>query len=147
MKRVLTYTPRILNQVGKFHTGQIRNGFNTLLSRELSQNGQRILSSNHSTFSKFNNTKHNTKDQSTLNLSTSAQPEIENPLAGAIVEGSLKEAVEVRWQNGEVTHYPYLWLRDNCYCPKCKKQGRDVFQRDFLMQDLNPNSAPKDVKV
>ncbi len=71
----------------------------------------------------------------------------ENPLVGAKLQGSVSEAVEVNWRNGDVSHYPFLWLRDNCYCSLCKKKGRDVFQRDFLMQNLDPDAAPADIKV
>ena len=147
MKRAIASAPRILSQVGRHNSEKTRKSLETLFSKGFKQNGLRILSRNCSTFTKCKINKPHIKDQSALNLYTSAQPQVKYPLAGARAEGSLKEAVEVQWKSGEITHYPYLWLRDNCYCPKCKKQGRDVFQRDFLMQDLNPNSAPKDVMV
>lgn len=79
--------------------------------------------------------------------STVASGAVDNPLVSASVTGSVKEAVELKWTDGRSTNYPYLWLRDNCYCPLCKKLGRDVFQRDFLMAQLGPDAAPKDLKV
>ena len=150
MNRTLLSAPRCLNQIYKFQNGclQFKSGLNGLFSNQLrTRDKLKILSSYKSTYNNFEEKKGCVVKQATSNLSTSAQSQFENPLVGVSANGSLKEAVEVQWKNGETTHYPYLWLRDNCYCPKCKKHGRDVFQRDFLMQDLNPESAPKDVKV
>ena len=149
MNRTLLSAPRYLSQICKFQNGclQSKSGLTGLFINQLRRDKLQIVSSYKSTYNNPEEKKGSFVKQATSNLSTSARAQLENPLVGASATGSLKEAVEVQWKNGETTHYPYLWLRDNCYCPKCKKHGRDVFQRDFLMQDLNPESVPKDVKV
>ena len=149
MNRTLLSAPRYLSQIYKFQNGclQSKSGLTGLFINQLRRDKLQIVSSYKSTYNNPEEKKGSFVKQATSNLSTSARAQLENPLVGASATGSLKEAVEVQWKNGETTHYPYLWLRDNCYCPKCKKHGRDVFQRDFLMQDLNPESVPKDVKV
>ena len=151
MNRTFLNAPKYLSQVYKFQNGclQSRNGLNDLFSKELRRDKLRIVNHFKSTLSTGNpeEKKGSFLKQARSNLTTSTQPQFENPLVNVSATGSLKEAVEVQWKNGETTHYPYLWLRDNCYCPKCKKHGRDVYQRDFLMTDLNSESAPKDAKV
>ena len=150
MNRPLLNLPRYFSQLCRSNggTSQSKNTVVNLLTKQLRVGGCRVISNGVSTYKWQGRKREQLVKQVSCNFSASAtQPKTENPLAGASATGTLKEAVEVQWKNGDITHYPYLWLRDNCYCPKCKKHGRDVFQRDFLMQDLNPDSTPKDVKV
>ena len=53
--------------------------------------------------------------------------------------------VEVSWGEGLQTHYPYVWLRDNCTCDKCYSSS--ALARLFLLRNLNPDIKPKCVKV
>ena len=53
--------------------------------------------------------------------------------------------LEVGWADGGTTHYPYLWLRDNCTCKGCFCDAS--LSRSFLMADLDVNNKPADVQV
>ena len=51
------------------------------------------------------------------------------------------QLIEVQWEGDYPTHYPYLWLRDNCQCDKCFHPFTKA--RKLLMKDLNLDSVPR----
>ncbi|MPC14455.1 Gamma-butyrobetaine dioxygenase [Portunus trituberculatus] len=51
----------------------------------------------------------------------------------------------VRWENGSVDSYPYIWLRDNCQCPKCYHPVS--LARRVLLKDLDLSVNCVDIKL
>ena len=75
-------------------------------------------------------------------FSTSVNPE---PISVTVNNNYESECVELKWTGKESYQYPYLWLRDNCQCPNCYNASSK--SRRLLMRDLNPKSAPGEIKV
>ncbi len=46
--------------------------------------------------------------------------------------------VEVEWEDGGHSLYPFTWLRDNCQCPHCYLESAQA--RQLLMSDLDINT-------
>ena len=53
--------------------------------------------------------------------------------------------LETHWSGQCTAQYPYLWLRDNCTCPKCFHPFTKA--RLILMPDLQMDAKPANVKV
>lgn len=53
--------------------------------------------------------------------------------------------VNVTFADTTTSDYPYVWLRENCQCPKCFQS--DAIARLFLIDDLDINIRPKEVQV
>lgn len=53
--------------------------------------------------------------------------------------------VEVEWEDGGQSLYPFTWLRDNCQCPLCTLQSAQA--RKLLMADLDVNTGLDVVEV
>ena len=53
--------------------------------------------------------------------------------------------VEVKWEDGGQSLYPFTWLRDNCQCPLCTLQSADA--RKLLMSDLDIHTGVDVVEV
>ena len=53
--------------------------------------------------------------------------------------------LEVTWEDGQVNHYPFLWLRDNCTCPACFNEPSQ--SRVMLLSDLDLDTVPSSVHV
>ncbi|XP_033106287.1 gamma-butyrobetaine dioxygenase-like [Anneissia japonica] len=47
--------------------------------------------------------------------------------------------VNVSWNDGRVTHYPYIWLRDNCRCKHC--YDFNLNERVFSLKDINASAT------
>ena len=75
-------------------------------------------------------------------FSTSVNPV---PISVTVSNNYKSECVELKWTGKESYQYPYLWLRDNCQCPNCYNASSK--SRRLLMRDLNPKSAPGEIKV
>ena len=75
-------------------------------------------------------------------FSTSVNPE---PISVTVANNYKSECVELKWTGKESYQYPHLWLRDNCQCPNCYNASSE--SRRLLMRDLNPKSAPGEIKV
>nr|XP_019954944.1 PREDICTED: gamma-butyrobetaine dioxygenase [Paralichthys olivaceus]XP_019954945.1 PREDICTED: gamma-butyrobetaine dioxygenase [Paralichthys olivaceus] len=60
---------------------------------------------------------------------------------------ALEEArmVEVEWDDGGTSLYPFTWLRDNCQCPLCTLQSAQA--RQLLMCDLDIHTGIDSVEV
>ncbi len=58
---------------------------------------------------------------------------------------AVAECVKVAWRDGSDAQYPFLWLRDNCLCPRCYNESS--MSRRLLMRDLDPQAAPAQVEV
>ncbi|XP_070534059.1 gamma-butyrobetaine dioxygenase-like [Ptychodera flava] len=56
-----------------------------------------------------------------------------------------RREVRVRWGDGFESAYPFVWLRDNCFCPSCYEATAQA--RMFLVEDLDVEIVPTDVKV
>ncbi|NXG52932.1 BODG dioxygenase, partial [Psilopogon haemacephalus] len=53
--------------------------------------------------------------------------------------------VRVKWADGSESHYPCVWLRDNCQCPHCFL--RSAGARRLLFDDLDVNIVVKEVTL
>ncbi|XP_058485176.1 gamma-butyrobetaine dioxygenase [Solea solea] len=53
--------------------------------------------------------------------------------------------VEVEWEDGGHSSYPFTWLRDNCQCPLCTLQSAQA--RELLMCDLDIHTGVDTVEV
>lgn len=51
-----------------------------------------------------------------------------------------RDALEVHWPSGTVSHLHFLWLRDNCNCEECRVV--QTSEKRFLISDV-----PADVKA
>ena len=56
-----------------------------------------------------------------------------------------RRMVEARWEGGETTVYPYIWLRDNCQCHTCFHPY--TLARNTLMSKVPANAEPQEMKV
>ena len=81
------------------------------------------------------------------NLSAFQQPTAgaQSQIANAIEYHKSTGTIEVGWSQGDSDHFPILWLRDNCQCPKCYNESS--MSRRLLMRDLDPDTSPSQVKV
>lgn len=53
--------------------------------------------------------------------------------------------LEVEWEDGGQSLYPFTWLRDNCQCPLCTLQSAQA--RKLLMADLDIHTGVDVVEV
>ncbi|XP_026175390.1 gamma-butyrobetaine dioxygenase [Mastacembelus armatus] len=53
--------------------------------------------------------------------------------------------IEVEWEDGGHSLYPFTWLRDNCQCPLCTLQSAQA--RKLLMADLDIHAGVDIVEV
>lgn len=53
--------------------------------------------------------------------------------------------VEVEWEDGGQSLYPFTWLRDNCQCPLCTLQSAQA--RKLLIADVDINTGVDIVEV
>lgn len=53
--------------------------------------------------------------------------------------------VEVEWEDGGHSMYPFTWLRDNCQCPICYLESAQA--RKLLMSDVDVNTGVDVVEV
>jgi len=53
--------------------------------------------------------------------------------------------LDVTWNDGEQTSYPYIWLRDNCQCSVCFHAS--AMTRRLLFHDVDFNVMPQNVEV
>ena len=51
-------------------------------------------------------------------------------------------ALAVAWKAGGESRFPFLWLRDNCRCPRCRDPRNG--QRLFDALDLPAEPTPAD---
>ncbi|RUS18034.1 trimethyllysine dioxygenase [Endogone sp. FLAS-F59071] len=51
-----------------------------------------------------------------------AVPEPSQPLPESSLAVSSEKTVDIRWPNGQQSHYNHVWLRDHCRCPDCYHQ-------------------------
>lgn len=60
---------------------------------------------------------------------------------------ALKEErmVEVEWEGGGHSLYPFIWLRDNCQCPMCTLESAQA--RKLLMSDIDVSTGVDSVDV
>ncbi|XP_028999354.1 gamma-butyrobetaine dioxygenase [Betta splendens] len=56
-----------------------------------------------------------------------------------------KRLMEVEWEDGGQSLYPFTWLRDNCQCPQCTLQSAKA--RKLLMSDLDIYTGVNVVEV
>lgn len=53
--------------------------------------------------------------------------------------------MEVEWEDGGHSLYPFTWLRDNCQCPQCTLESAQA--RKLLMSDLDIHTGLDTVEV
>jgi len=58
---------------------------------------------------------------------------------------STRRRLEVTWNDGEQTSYPYIWLRDNCQCSVCFHSG--AVTRRLHFHDMDMNVMPANIEV
>ncbi|KAM8939166.1 gamma-butyrobetaine dioxygenase [Pelodytes ibericus] len=51
----------------------------------------------------------------------------------------------VRWEDGDQSFYPFVWLRDNCQCPLCFLQSAKA--RQLPIENLDVNTEVKDITL
>ncbi|XP_066278726.1 gamma-butyrobetaine dioxygenase-like [Branchiostoma lanceolatum] len=56
-----------------------------------------------------------------------------------------EEVLKVEWSTGGVSKYPYVWLRDNCQCPKCFAAEHN--NRRIMTSDIDLDVAPVTTEV
>ena len=49
-----------------------------------------------------------------------------------------QDCIVVKWKNGNINEYPYLYLRENCRCPSCYKDERKV-RTMFVPKEIDLN--------
>jgi len=62
----------------------------------------------------------------------------------AVLNASQRQ-LRVTWYDGQVTKYPYAWLRDCCQCPDCFHSVTSA--RRLMFQELDFNVLPVNVEV
>ncbi len=57
-----------------------------------------------------------------------------------------KDALAVTWQKGSTSRFPFIWLRDNCRCARCRdpRNGQRLFDTLDLPADPQPAVAKVD---
>jgi len=58
---------------------------------------------------------------------------------------STRRRLEVTWNDGEQTSYPYIWLRDNCQCSMCFHAS--TMTRRLHFHNVDFNVMPLNVEV
>ncbi|KAI4887056.1 hypothetical protein NFI96_010068 [Prochilodus magdalenae] len=53
--------------------------------------------------------------------------------------------LQVEWDDGSCSLYPFTWLRDNCQCPLCTLQSAQA--RSLLLTDLDVHTGVDQVQV
>jgi gamma-butyrobetaine dioxygenase len=56
-----------------------------------------------------------------------------------------RDALEVHWPSGRVSHMPYLWLRDNCQCEQCRVA--QTTEKRFMISDVPVDLSPLAVSL
>ncbi|MCR9215450.1 MAG: TauD/TfdA family dioxygenase [Proteobacteria bacterium] len=57
---------------------------------------------------------------------------------------TLGSSVIVTWPDGQTTDYPFIWLRDNCQCPKCFHPS--THERLLFTAAIDPEITPTSVE-
>lgn len=67
--------------------------------------------------------------------------------SGVRFVGALREErlLQVEWEDGGHSLYPFIWLRDNCQCPLCTLQSAQA--RKLLVGDLDVSVGVDSVKL
>lgn len=53
--------------------------------------------------------------------------------------------LQVEWEDGTCSLYPFTWLRDNCQCPHCTLQSAQA--RSLLLAELDVHTSMDSVQV
>ncbi|XP_049326944.1 gamma-butyrobetaine dioxygenase [Astyanax mexicanus] len=53
--------------------------------------------------------------------------------------------LQVEWDDGSCSLYPFTWLRDNCQCPRCTLQSAQA--RSLLLTDLDVHTGVDQVQI
>lgn len=56
-----------------------------------------------------------------------------------------KRLLQVEWEDGSCSFYPFTWLRDNCQCPLCTLQSAQA--RSLLFTDLDVHTGMDQVQI
>lgn len=56
-----------------------------------------------------------------------------------------KRLLQVEWDDGSYSFYPFTWLRDNCQCPLCMLQSAKA--RSLLLTDLDVHTGMDQVQI
>ncbi|XP_026860576.1 gamma-butyrobetaine dioxygenase [Electrophorus electricus] len=56
-----------------------------------------------------------------------------------------KRMLQVEWDDGSCSLYPFAWLRDNCQCPLCTLQSAQA--RSLLLTDLDVHTGMDQVQL
>ncbi|KAK3528435.1 hypothetical protein QTP86_034248 [Hemibagrus guttatus] len=57
----------------------------------------------------------------------------------------LKRLLQLEWDDGSYSFYPFTWLRDNCQCPLCMLQSAQA--RSLLLTDLDVHTGMDQVQI
>jgi hypothetical protein len=92
-----------------------------------------------------NNRKQNFTAQAVVEHAEQPTFETKKQRIAAVNSAQQRRQLDVKWQHGEVTSYPFVWLRDNCHCPLCYNQTAK--SRCQLVSDLPLDAYPLHTKV
>ncbi|XP_060715588.1 gamma-butyrobetaine dioxygenase [Tachysurus vachellii] len=56
-----------------------------------------------------------------------------------------KRLLQLEWDDGSYSFYPFTWLRDNCQCPLCMLQSAQA--RSLLLTDLDVHTGMDHVQI
>lgn len=56
-----------------------------------------------------------------------------------------KRLLQLEWDDGSYSLYPFTWLRDNCQCPLCMLQSAQA--RRLLLTDLDVHTGMDHVQI
>lgn len=63
---------------------------------------------------------------------------------GALSKDDTRGIVAVTWTDGEIQDYPFVWLRDNCFCSQCYHAES---QCRLSFSDLDITACPESVET
>ncbi|XP_076143386.1 gamma-butyrobetaine dioxygenase [Alosa pseudoharengus] len=90
-----------------------------------------------------------TRGHQTLAAAAAATASLPSSAAPAVVRHTRalerERLLQVEWEDGSCSLYPYTWLRDNCQCPHCTLQSAQA--RSLLLSELDVHTGVDSVHV
>ncbi|KAJ8280994.1 hypothetical protein GJAV_G00061980, partial [Gymnothorax javanicus] len=78
-------------------------------------------------------------------LTTSPIPESVGLSIRQVQVLNMEQLVQVNWEDGSHSFYPFVWLRDNCQCPVCTLHSAKA--RSLLLSQLDINTTVDQVTL
>lgn len=77
-------------------------------------------------------------------LSSVSHPQVHHPVRSVRALNE-ERMVEVEWEDGGCSLYPFTWLRDNCQCPLCTLDSAQA--RKLLLSNVDINTGVDAVEL